>query len=180
MNIKKLTYTALFTALIAVGAFLRIPVPYVPITLQFQFTNLAGLLLGKKYGAAAVAAYIIAGLAGAPVFTGGGGPGYVLRPTFGYIAGFLLGAYAAGAIFTKKPSYKTALAASFVNLAIVYAAGMIYFYFISKFYSGSPIGAGALFLHCFALTAPGDAVLSFLSAKLALKLKPFIGPSFDS
>ena len=39
---------ALFAALIAAGAFIRIPVPVVPFTLQFLFTNLAGILLGRK------------------------------------------------------------------------------------------------------------------------------------
>ena len=48
MRTKDLAYIALFTALIAAGAYIRIPVPVVPFTLQFLFTNLAGLLLGAK------------------------------------------------------------------------------------------------------------------------------------
>ena len=45
---KNLAYCALFTALIAVGAFIRVPVPVVPFTLQYLFTMLAGLLLGDR------------------------------------------------------------------------------------------------------------------------------------
>ena len=41
---------ALFAALIAVGAFIKIPVPFVPFTLQLLFTTLAGIVLGPKYG----------------------------------------------------------------------------------------------------------------------------------
>ena len=52
-----LTYTAMFTTLIAAGAFIKIPVPVVPFTLQFLFTMLAGLLLGGKGGALSVALY---------------------------------------------------------------------------------------------------------------------------
>lgn len=42
-NSQNLTQCSLFTALIAVGAFIKIPIPVVPFTLQFLFTNLAGL-----------------------------------------------------------------------------------------------------------------------------------------
>ena len=78
---RDMALVALFAALTAVGAFIRIPVPVVPFTLQFLFTNLAGLLLGAKRGAAAVCVYMAAGLIGVPVFTQGGGPWYVMNPT---------------------------------------------------------------------------------------------------
>ena len=174
MKIRNLVYTALFTALIAVGAYIKIPAPAVPITLQFQFVNLAAILLGKKYGAAAAAAYVALGLAGVPVFAGGGGIGYVLKPTFGYLIGFIAGAYAAGAYIGKNQAEgthkKKILAASFINLSIVYATGAVYFYFITRYYLDTPIGAGALFLQCFALTAPGDIVLCFVGAGLTDRL----------
>lgn len=59
-----LVLTAMFVALITVGAFIKIPVPVVPFTLQFLFTMLAGLLLGPKQGALAVGLYILMGLIG--------------------------------------------------------------------------------------------------------------------
>ena len=65
---------AIFTALIAIGAFIRIPVPVVPFTLQFLFTTLAGVLLGSRLGALSVTIYIVLGLMGVPVFAEGGGP----------------------------------------------------------------------------------------------------------
>ena len=46
MKTKGVIYCGLFTALIAVGAFIKIPIPVVPFTLQYLFTMLAGLLLG--------------------------------------------------------------------------------------------------------------------------------------
>ena len=42
---KRLILMSIFTALIAIGAFIKVPVPVVPFTLQFLFTTLAGLLL---------------------------------------------------------------------------------------------------------------------------------------
>ncbi len=53
-KIQKMAMCSLFTALTAVGAFIRIPVPVVPFTLQFLFTMLAGLFLGGKLGAVSV------------------------------------------------------------------------------------------------------------------------------
>ena len=76
---RDMALVALFAALTAVGAFIRIPVPVVPFTLQFLFTNLAGLLLDAKRGAAAAGVYMAAGLIGVPVFTQGGGPWYVMK-----------------------------------------------------------------------------------------------------
>ena len=67
-NTKNLVRVALFAALIAVGAFIRSPVPVCPFTLQFLFTMLAGLLLGGKYGALSVLVYLCVGLLGLPVF----------------------------------------------------------------------------------------------------------------
>ena len=85
---RSMVYCALFTALIAVGAFIRIPVPVVPFTLQYLFTMLAGLLLGAKRGAGSVTVYMLLGLAGLPIFTEGGGISYLFKPSFGYIIGF--------------------------------------------------------------------------------------------
>ena len=74
---KNLVLIALFAALVAIGAFIKIPMPLVPITLQFAFCLLAGEVLGVK-GGTAVLIYVIMGLIGLPVFTEGGGFMYVL------------------------------------------------------------------------------------------------------
>ena len=76
---RELVLCALFTALTAVGAFIKIPVPVVPFTLQFLFTMLAGLLLGGRLGAISVGAYAVLGLLGLPIFTEGGGFWYLLK-----------------------------------------------------------------------------------------------------
>ena len=71
-RIRKLVYTALFAALTAVGAFLRIPMVYSSVTLQYLFTAMAGLLLGRRWGALSQAVYVLLGLVGLPIFTMGG------------------------------------------------------------------------------------------------------------
>lgn len=177
-NLKTRDYIlcALFTALICVGAFIRIPIPVVPFTLQLLFTMLAGLLLGGRLGAISVCVYIVLGLAGVPVFTEGGGIGYIFKPTFGYIAGFAVASYVTGTIANKvkKPDYKRLLTANFVGLIIVYAMGMIHLYLISNLYLGSPLGLWPLFLYGFILAVPGDIVLCVLAAIIAKRMIPII------
>lgn len=69
----------------------------VPITGQTLGVMLVGGALGMRRGAAALTTYLLAGLAGAPVFAGGGGgPAYVLMPSFGFIVGFIGAAAIAG------------------------------------------------------------------------------------
>ena len=173
---RDLILCGLFAALICVGAFLKIPIPVVPFTLQLLFTMLAGLLLGGRLGAVSVCLYIAMGLMGLPVFAEGGGLSYVLRPSFGYIVGFAVASYVTGTIANKVtyPRYKRLLAANFVGLGIVYSLGMAYYYLMSNFYLGKPIGLWPLFLYCFFLAVPGDIVLCILGAVLAKRLIPII------
>lgn len=167
---------AMFVTLIAVGAFIKIPIPVVPFTLQYLFTMLAGLLLGGKLGALAVCVYILLGLAGVPVFAHGGGIGYVFQPSFGYLIGFIAGTYMTGVIANRKgnPGYVRLLAANFIGLGIVYFFGMVYYYLISRFYLESPMGLWTLFLYCFLLVVPGDIVLCVLGAVLGKRMIPVI------
>ena len=127
---KAMILCALFAALAAVGAFLRIPVPLVPFTLQFLFTNLAGLLLGKKLGAVSVGVYVLLGLMGLPIFTGGGGIGYLVHPTFGYLIGFILGAGLVCPAPGRQPFFHLSLGGFF------------------EYGRGVPIGDGSLFSDC--------------------------------
>ncbi len=166
---------ALFTALITVGAFIKIPVPVVPFTLQYEFTMLAGLLLGKKYGTASVLLYVFMGLAGVPVFTQGGGLWYVTVPSFGYLIGFIPGTWLTGHIAhrTENPTTGRLLAASYAGLAVVYFFGMTYCYFIKNFLvEGDGITLWPLFLNCFLLAVPGDIVLCIIASLAAKKIIP--------
>ena len=100
----ELCYTALFAALIAVMAQISIPMPGgVPMTLQTLAVPLAGLILGRKRGTAAVLLYLLLGLVGLPVFAGmKGGPGILLGVTGGFLFSFPLMAYTAGLAADKK------------------------------------------------------------------------------
>ena len=69
---KELVLCAMFVALIAAGAFIKIPIPVVPFTLQYLFTMMAGLLLGGRLALCATGADVLLGLAGLPIFVQGG------------------------------------------------------------------------------------------------------------
>ena len=173
---KNLMYCSLFTALIAVGALIKIPIPVVPFTLQFLFTTLAGLLLGSKKGTISVVPYMVLGLVGLPIFSEGGGIWYVFKPSFGYIIGFCIGTYVTG-LMAERMKEKTIpgyLAANFTGLLIVYAVGMIYYYLICNYVIDTPIAIGPLFIYCFFLAVPGDICLCILSAVLVKRMKPVL------
>ena len=162
----------LFTALITVGAFIKIPVPVVPFTLQYFFTMTAGLLLGPVKGALAVISYMILGLCGLPVFSEGGGILYVFKPSFGYIIGFVIGTFVTGIIGRKKHNMANYLLANFAGLAVVYSIGMIYYYVICNYVINTPIAVKPLFIYCFLLAVPGDICLCILAAVFVRRVKP--------
>lgn len=174
-NAKTIVLCGLFSALAGIGAFIKFPIPYVPISLQSFFTTLAGLLLGSYLGAASVAVYIIIGLIGIPVFTQGGGLSYVFQPTFGYLLGFALGAFVTGKfVENKEVSYFRSLIACIIGMLAIYAIGVPYFYVISNYFINKPIGVSLLFKACFLSTLPGDLIKCFICAYLATKLIPII------
>lgn len=80
-QLQMTVYSSLMAALIAVGSFIAVPIGPVPIVLQNLFVMLAGLLLGSRWGLASVGLYLLAGVCGLPVFSGGGtGIGHFFGP----------------------------------------------------------------------------------------------------
>ena len=133
---KSLVLTALFVALVAIGAFIRIPTPLVPITLQFACCLAAAQILGVK-GGNSVLIYLVMGLIGLPVFTEGGGFTYVLKPSFGYLIGMVTGTYMCGLIVKLKGDRIIfRLLGSFVALVIVDLFGATYMYLIYRYAYG--------------------------------------------
>ena len=179
-GIYEIAVNGLFTALIAVGAFIKISIPVQPFpmnfTLQFFFVLLAGLLLGGKQAFFCVLTYLAVGLAGVPVFAAGGGPASLLRPTFGFLLGFAAAAWVTGTVYSrfKDRGFKMRrlFAASLCGFAVMYLCGMFYFYFLSNYVIHMSVSAGVVFVNCFRLTAAGDLFLCFLASMAAKRLGP--------
>ncbi len=120
----------LFSLLTAVGAFARIPLAPVPVTMQVFFVLLSGLILGPVYGPLSQMVYILAGVAGAPFFAAfpHSGPVVLLGPTGGYLVGFVFASWVAGYLSLSgrsKGKIELRLIASvFAGIAIIYCLGI--------------------------------------------------------
>ena len=124
-------WMACFASLTAVGGFIRIPAPVVPVTLQSFFVILAGGCLGKKSGAGSQILFLLLGLMGIPVFTMGGGPAYILQPTFGYLAGFPLAAWIVGWMTERSgpsPGRGSQVVAAVLGVIVILVMGVIVLY----------------------------------------------------
>ena len=182
-----LIFVPLFAALIAVSGFIVFPLPGtpVPIVLQNMMPILASGLLGGLYGTASTAIFLIAGLLGLPVFSGGrGGLAHLLGPTGGFLIGYLAAA-AFLIIFFRKPgakdltlvssgknnsikliNYLKIIAASFSGFALIYVFG------IARFMQLTNRGLfESLSLACIPYL-PGDFIKMILVSALIYKLRP--------
>ncbi|MFJ7666164.1 biotin transporter BioY [Lysinibacillus sp. NPDC097195] len=167
-----LVMIAMFAALTAVGAFIKIPLPVVPFTLQIVFVFLAGCLLGARNGFLSQFVYIAIGLAGLPVFTQGGGITYVLQPTFGYLIGFALAAFVVGTIIDRReaPTKKHFIVANIVGLLIIYAVAVPYLYMALNLWLNMKSSWSHVFLVGFVNSIVADFCLAIASALLAERL----------
>ena len=120
---------ALFTA---IGARLEIPHHPVPYTFQTLVVILAGGLLGSRNGFISMTLYLGLGIAGLPVFSGGGfGLAKLLGPTGGYLLSFPVAAYVVGAVVSSPVfgirgrifSYFLTMGAMAAGLLVVFVVG---------------------------------------------------------
>ena len=177
----------LFTALIAVGAFIKIVIPVgadtMNFTLQWLFVLLAGLLLGSKRAFRSVAVYLITGLIGFPIFARGGGPAYLLRPTFGFLLGFALAAWVIGFLCEKLRPAKsiTWFFTTLAGFVLYYGMGILYFYLITHLLaSQTPVGIGVIFgVYCLPTMLP-DLMLCVLAVMLAGRLRPAVSAALKA
>ena len=121
MKTKQLALCALFVALMAVCAWLSVPIFDTPITLQNFAVALALLVLGGKQGCIVIAVYLCMGTVGLPVFSGfRGGIGALLGPTGGYLWGFLAMGLTTCLVMRPLPGL-------ILGLAVCYACGTAWY-----------------------------------------------------
>ena len=159
-----MTLSSLFAALLAVCAWLCIPVSDIGITLQTFGVFLALLLLGGKWGTVAIGIYLLLGAVGLPVFSGfRGGFGTLLGVTGGFLWGFLL----SGVVFRllEKISKPLAMAAGLLSC---YFCGCLWF----LFWSGG--GLGFVLLRCVVPFLVPDGIKLWLAWILSKRLQKVI------
>lgn len=175
-NLIFIILAGVFAALTAIGAFIKIPLPYIPLTLQVFFCLLAGLLLGPKWGTASQLVYIAIGLAGIPVFTNGGGPGYIFQPSFGYLMGLIFCALTIGLVSgkIKRLTITKLFLVNILGVLVIYLVGVPYLYTIFNVYMGKPTTLAKVLSIGFLSTVPGDILKSYLAALISVRLIPVI------
>ncbi len=141
-RLRMTVYAALLAALTAVGAFIALPIGPVPIVLQNMFVLLAGILLGPRWGTAAVALYLLAGAVGLPVFAGGaGGLARFAGPTGGYLVSYLPAAALVGLIASPRRPLTDAVAA-LAGVLVVYCFGVPWLKFLTGMSWGKSLAVG--------------------------------------
>lgn len=167
---KALLLTALFAALTAAGALIRIPLGYSSVTLQFFFCAMAAFLLGPWKAAASQLLYVLLGLVGLPVFTEGGGLTYVAHPGFGFLLGLIPAALVMGLLYQKgsRKLFHQILAAG-CGLVTLYVVGLPWYCFaLVGGISREILASGLVFL-------PFDVAKLLLALPLCRRLERQIG-----
>ena len=170
-DLRMTVLAALFAALIAVGAFIAIPIGPVPIVMQNFFVLLTGLLLGPRWGLAACGVYLLAGALGLPVFAGGtGGLGRFFGPTGGYLLAYLPAVFLTGWIAggRKHSMIRDALAMVLAS-GVIYGLGVSWLKMSTGMGWSKAIGVGML---PFLL---GDVLKIIAAAAVARATRPIIG-----
>lgn len=97
------------------------------VTYQIGAVLLTGCLGGRNAGALSQIAYVILGLTWLPIFAQGGGLGYLQQPSFGYIVGFIPGAWLCGLMaFRSRARLESLAFSSLCGLLVIHLFGLIY------------------------------------------------------
>ena len=159
-----MTLASLFAALLAICAWICIPVSDIGHTLQTFGIFLALALLGGKWGTVSIGIYLLLGAVGLPVFSGfRGGLGHLIGVSGGFLWGFLLSGLVYWAL--EKCGRRIAMLG---GLLACYFCGCIWFYCNS--------GGGLMFilLRCVIPYVFFDLAKLWLADRLANRLKKVI------
>ena len=186
-SVLRISFIALFAAIICVGCFIRIPLGVIPIVLQNALCILCAVLLGGVLAGAPTALFLIAGLIGLPVYSGGtGGIAVWMGPTGGFLLGYLLGAVAAGfiagkpSVSEKKLTVRVVIRVSvavIAGLVILYIPGVIRFSYWATAAGKVPAEKTTLaytMAACVIPYIPGDILKAVIAIPVALKLRPVL------
>ncbi|MBP7216201.1 MAG: biotin transporter BioY [Candidatus Omnitrophica bacterium] len=137
-----------FIILTALGAFVRIPLPFtpVPLTLQTMFVLLSGAFLGKRLGAFTQVLYLALGISGISVFSAAqSGWYYLVGPTGGYLLGFIAAAMFVG-FFARlgKMSFTSIVVLFCIGDGIILGFGMLWLTLVLKYDLVSAFALGVM------------------------------------
>lgn len=180
MTTKRIIRISYFVMLTVIGELLKIPVGAVSFTMQTVFVVLSAFTLGGRDGAFSQLVYMLIGLIGLPVFTGGGGFSYVLQPSFGYIIGFSAGAFVTGTIMYSQKTMSTLKIwmSGVAGLTTIYIIGILYQIVILVAVSGITFIAALISLFSIIIYFAVDVVLVYFIALIYPRIMSLIGTRF--
>ena len=125
------------TVLTAAGAQVSVPLPFtpVPLTLQPTIVLLGAAALGARLGTLSQILYLLAGVAGLPVFAASPllpqGAARLLGPTGGYLISYPVAAFVVGWLAERgfDRRYATAVLAMAAGLVVLYTSGVTWLAF---------------------------------------------------
>lgn len=164
---KTIVHIALMTALTIGLSFVRVPFYPVPFTLQTLAAMLAGILLSRWAGVTSQVVYLAIGLIGLPIFSQGGGFGYIFNPTFGYLLFLPVLTLLVSVLYKKLKIVGIAFSAT---LLLVF--GTLYYIVVFKI----PFDKGLLsiFWGFAAIFVPAEILKSVCAYLLGTKIKKII------
>jgi biotin transport system substrate-specific component len=113
------------------------------------------------------------GLFGLPIFAGlTGGLQTMLKPSFGFLLGFILAAYIAGKITEyEKTSIKNITLAVFAATLVMYAVGLPYMYYVLNFILTKEFNIMQVLNMGMFMFIPGDTLKAVIAVFVGKKLK---------
>ena len=173
MKVRNMALCGLFTAVLAICAWISLPMGDTVITLQTFGIFLTLGLLGGKRGTITVLVYLLLGAIGVPVFSGfRGGLGALLGTTGGYIFGFMSTSVLYWIMTSIKDTPRIRLIAMVIGLLLCYGCGS--WWYMTRYLSSGQLTLGLVLLKCVVPYLLPDAIKLALAWILTGKLKRFV------
>lgn len=168
LPVRGMVYASLFGAATAAAAYVIIPLPPVPVTMQTFVLFVGAALLGPRLGALSQFIYVLLGIMGMPVFAGGkAGLGVLFGPTGGYLLGFVAAGFVIGFIVRLRngPGLRWYLFSMSAGTLVVYLLGVGQLSLVADLALDKAIAVGVLpFL-------PGDVLKIVAAAMLTTRMR---------
>lgn len=172
ISTQELTVMALLAAILCVSSYINIPLPIspVPITAQILVVNLIALLLKPKKALLTIGIWLLLGLVGLPVFSGGrGGIGVLAGPTGGFALSFLLMVFVVSFLQGKcKKTHEKFIIFIAVGIPIMYVIGVAWMKWVTGIDWQSAWLTGAIPF------VPGDIIKAVAAVIIAKPLRKVI------
>jgi biotin transport system substrate-specific component len=140
-----------------------IPFHFLGVSYQIGAVMLVGCLGGRNAAAMSQIAYLALGLAGFPVFSKGGGIHYLQEPSFGYLIGFIPGAWVCGYLaFRTQPRLETLALSSVLGLSVIHLVGIFYLFlsYAFKWVDTTTVSLGKAFITYSVNLLPGQLAVT--------------------